>query len=186
MRQIGSAIQMYAEDNDELYPNAADPSDIYTNLWAPTKYAAIVKTLPLLQNVVAPYVSSPNVWNCPSDTGYDNLDMAFFQGYPQGVPLNARPTMFKAFGTSYLYRTELALTHTSINSGCKSLVHPQTDGGPSDINVLMDGNGGWHGTASPLTLGLIDERSYNVLMGDCHVTHIKASVLNEIWSCTLD
>ena len=178
------AIALYADDSDDLYPSAADPSDLDTPIWSTTPYAAQVKTLPLLQVVLQPYLQSKDIWRCPADTGFDTLDMSFFQG--QETPLNARPTMFQAFGTSYLYRTELALKHESITVGCTSASPPYTDYGPADVNILMDGNGGWHGTSAPLTLGLIDERSYNVLMGDGHATHCKASVLNAIWAQPLD
>lgn len=186
MRQIGTAIAMYAQDYDDFYPNAADPSDLDTSIWNGVPYAANVKSLPLLQDVLQPYVNNNQLWCCPSDTGFDNLDMAYLPADPNGVPLNARPTMFKAFGTSYLYRTELALKHKSYSVGCKSLIPPYTDSGPADLNVLMDGNGGWHGTPTPLSLGLNDARRYNVLMGDGHITYVKASVLNDIWACTLD
>jgi prepilin-type N-terminal cleavage/methylation domain-containing protein len=173
--QIGIAIALYAQDNNDYFPYADDPSDQKSipNLWAGTPYAAQVKTMPYLQDVLTPYISSQQIWRCPSDTGYDMLDMDA-AGAP-AVYLDARPTAFAAFGTSYLYRTQIPLLHLHYGT----LVAYKSSGslaGPSEINVLMDGSGSWHG-------GPGAQGRYDVLMADGRVASLgRAQYFTQNWS----
>jgi prepilin-type N-terminal cleavage/methylation domain-containing protein len=178
LRQLGIAIAMYAQDNDDFYPFAADPSDQHStpDIWAGTPYDAEVQAMPPLQNVLNPYIHAPEIWHCPADTGYDNIDMNSL-GAPT-VLLNARPTSYAAFGTSYLYRTELAVRHLpySILTAYDFQGNPQ---GPSNVNVLMDGNGSWHGGS-----GLSGR--YNALMGDGRAASFgRQDYFNHCWSLSL-
>ena len=178
LRQLGMAITLYAQDYDDLYPYGVDPSDKYTTIWQGSPYQTLVTTLPLLNSVLDPYVKSPQVWNCPSDIGFDYLDEDFGG---QSEPLNARPTMFDAFGMSYLYRTEIALKNESIsNLAAYDPTPPYADHGPSEVNVLMDGNGSFHGS------GFIHiDKRYNDLMGDGHVVSQNASAFDQSWNLVL-
>ena len=147
LHQIGMAMSMYMEDADGLYPWAKDPSDEFTQIWDgyPDKKASIA-TMQELHKALAPYIQSPSLWRCPSDSGFDTLDANFYGG--DVVPLNARPTMFDAFGTSYFYRTEIPLLGKSDSNLTRN--RPGALLGPSivssEINILEDGNGGWHGS----------------------------------------
>ena len=191
MRQIGMAISMYAQDYDDLYPYGADPSDLYTPIWAhdPISYKQLI-SMPLLNvpsptlhkakpqtqgGVLDPYIKSTEVWHCPSDSGYDTLDMNSYNGFP--TPLNARPTSFEAYGSSYLYRTELSLKHEPYSTiTAYDPDPPYAEHGPSEINVLMDGNGSWHGGL------LVFDKRYNVLMGDGHVVNQNIDQFNKSWN----
>ncbi|MEO7717555.1 MAG: type II secretion system protein [Capsulimonas sp.] len=177
LRQIGIAMSMYMEDADGLYPWAKDPSDEFTPIWdADPARKALIQTMGRLNDVLSPYIKSPTLWRCPSDTGFDELDANFYGGAP--VLLNARPTMFENpdFKTSYFYRTEIPLLGKSDSN--LSATDPQTAGsefGPSQINILEDGNGGWHGSH------VLDQRRYLVLMGDGHVVSQNTGQFFATW-----
>ena len=112
LRQIGMAISLYAQDADDLYPYGNDPSDTNTNpnLWANTPYRDQVFSMLPLHSILMPYVQNNDLWHCPSDSGYTELDISAYDG--AGIPLDATPTAFQRYGTSYLYRTEIALLRT--------------------------------------------------------------------------
>lgn len=174
LRQIGLAISMYAQDADDLYPYGNDPSDRDTdpNIWRSTPYAAIAPTLDPLQKIMVPYTQNPEIWHCPSDSGYTELDISEYAG--NGIPLDATPTAYQKYQTSYLYRTEIALLHTSYGS----LVAYDRSGTAhegAEVNVLMDGNGSWHGGY------LVSQKRYNELMGDGHVVNQNIAQFGQTW-----
>ncbi|HIE53501.1 MAG TPA: DUF1559 domain-containing protein [Armatimonadetes bacterium] len=148
LRQLGAAIWMYAQDYDDLFPQAVDPADKYApQIWARwPQWQARIPRMPMITEVLEPYIKGPEVWHCPSDTGYDTVDVSRF-------PLDGRPTSFKKFGTSYFFRTEIAFRYMSI-SGLAW---------PSQTNVLLDASGEWHGERA------IPKRRYHILYGDGHV-----------------
>lgn len=176
LRQLGLAVTMYTQDYDSLFPRGGDPTDINTNAWQNAfngQFAQDVKELRPLPIVMQPYVKSQDIWRCPADTGFDVAETG------SGVPLNARPTSYDAFGTSYFYRTELTLRRKIDLVGFERKP-PHTQHGPSDINVLFDGVGLWHGSKGP------GERRYNVLMADGHVENMTLDEFNTAWSLLLD
>ena len=178
MRQIGLAISLYAQDADDLYPYGNDPSDTNThpNIWQNSPYYNQVFYMLPLNVILQPYMQSKELWHCPSDSGYTELDVSAYDGF--GIPLDARPTAFQAFGTSYLYRTEIALLHTPYGA----LVAYDSAGTPHDaaeVNVLMDGNGSWHGGY------LVSQKRYNELMGDGHVINQNIAQYGETWKLQL-
>ncbi len=178
MRQIGIAISLYAQDADDLYPYGNDPSDIYTNpnIWLSSPHYNQVIAMQPLRDILKPYIQTNDLWHCPSDSGYTELDVSAYDGF--GIPLNATPTAFQAFGTSYLYRTEIALLHTPYGA----LVAYDSAGTPhedAEVNVLMDGNGSWHGGY------LVSQKRYNELMGDGHVVNQNIAQYGETWKLQL-
>jgi prepilin-type N-terminal cleavage/methylation domain-containing protein len=178
MHQISDAVMMYAQDFDDLFPYGADPSDqhSYPSIWPPN-YQPIVAAMPQLNSVLADYIKSPSVWCCPSDIGFDHMDTLG----ETWVYLTARPTMYNAFGMSYLYRTQIALLHKRVGNLTAYEPYPYcTEHGPSEVNVLMDGNGSWHG----LGLNMADKR-YNVMMGDGHVISLNATHFYDTWRLSL-
>jgi general secretion pathway protein G len=127
--------------------------------------------MPWLHEVLQPYVKSREIFHCPSDTGMEIEDFT-------GQVLDGLPTMYGRFGTSYLYRTEIAFRH----AGDAMF---QT---PAELNVYMDGGGLWHGDGpSDQSIGAghffegnsqLAGRRFNTLHGDGHV---KSLTFNQVW-----
>jgi len=177
LRQLGLAMTAYSDDYDGLYAWAGDPADLHTNIWQATPYMAQIASMRPLTEVLNPYVKSPQLWRCSSDTGFDRLDMSQFGTTP--IELNARPTMFEAFQTSYLYRTEITVFGKS-QGNLTARDNANNIHEAAEINVLMDGNGFWHGT------GGIEGRRFSVLMGDGHVVSQGIGKYFHTWSLQLD
>lgn len=175
LHQIGSAISLYQQDYDGFFPHGGDPTDIRTDIWDDVgngKFGSEAHQLQPLQVVLRPYVNNFETWHCPADNGFDYDDVA-------NRKVNARPTSFEAFGTSYYYRTSLTLKRKKDLLGWESYP-PYVEYGPESINVLFDGSGAWH------TGGDQDPRRYNVLWGDGHVKNVGRVAFLEAWHLQLD
>lgn len=161
LRQMGLAISSYIQDNDGLYPYVVDPADIYTpQIWS--RYPAFQSQIPWItpvQTALEPYCKSAEIFRCPSDYGFDTEDFA-------GIPLDANPSSFEKFGTSYYYRTELAFRHAA--DGMLQY--------PAEVNVLFDGAGRWHGSWIPPVW------RYNTLFADGHAKSLSFDQLNRYWA----
>jgi len=164
LRQIGIAIRMYAAHYDELFPWAVDATDRYTPvIWGDyPEFQAQIPYMPMIHEALQPYIRSRDIFRCPSDTGYDVEDF-------NGVPLDARPSSYERFGTSYNYRTEIAFRHFGeLNMR-----------NPASTNVLFDASGAWHG-------GLVfDRMRYNVLHGDGHTKNLNRMEVMMLWATEL-
>ena len=162
LRQLGQSIQMYAQDF-ERYPRGLDPTDKYTpEIWSghPATQGDVLAATPLLPTVIAPYTGNLSIWHCPSDSGFDIVDVT-------GRPLDARPSCYEKYGMSYLYRSEITL----LNLAQEHLPRP------SETNVLADADGLWHGTTSWFRV----KGRYNVLFGDGHVKNIDRDTYFRTW-----
>lgn len=197
LRQIGMAVQMYAQDYDGLYPFAKDASDAYVpQIWAGfSNCKQLVDSMPFLhdspvldtrperwhEGVLTPYVKSRDVWRCSGDSGFDLLDNNFSCGGP--CPLRARPTMYTRFGASYLFRTEIAFRRLNIDSTSAFSASGQ-EVGLAQINILFDGNGSWH--ASPMRFDPLGwDRSglrYTTLFADGHVKFLTNDDYQKAWA----
>ena len=171
LRQVGMAISLYAEDSDGLYPYAVDPADYMTpQIWANNarfkEFHDAIPTITHIQDALGTYVKSVEMFHCPADIGFDKEDFTGLEIDPTGTPTNANPSSFKKFGTSYYYRTEIAAVH----AGQQSF---QT---PSELNVLFDGAGDWHGTNIPPSW------RYNVVFGDGHAKSETFDQLQALWA----
>jgi general secretion pathway protein G len=81
LRQLGVAMRLYLDDNDGRYPKAWDNSccEPWANLpgnvspFPPQPHQAAITV------VLEPYVSTPEIWHCPSDSGEldDNVPGGF-------------------------------------------------------------------------------------------------------------
>lgn len=164
LRQIGLSISMYAQDYDGLYPFAVDPADKYTpQIWSSEpQFQAQIQFMPLIQEALQPYTRSRDLFDCPADTGFTVEDFT-------GLPLDATPTSYRRFGTSYYYRTEIAFRHAGDASFQQA----------SRVNVLFDGAGKWHGSLLPPVL------RYCVLFADGHDKSLTRSQLDEVWALPL-
>lgn len=161
LKQIASAVQMYGQDYDGRFPYAIDPSDRITpSIWASYPgFQAEIARLPYLQDTLVPYIKSPALFRCPGDIGFTINDFT-------GQDLQALPTSFEKYGTSYYYRTEFAAAQIP-----ESAIET-----PEKINMIFDGVGRWHGTL------IRRERRYNVLFADGHVKNIGAAQIDEAWA----
>ena len=168
LRQIGLAIGMYSQDNDGLYPFAIDPADKFTpQIWnAFPDFQKVIPGMSLVHEALQPYVKSKEIFHCPSDTGFDFEDFGGFEIDPAGKPKNASPSSYQKFGTSYYYRTEIALRQAG----------DATFQNPSELNVLFDGAGKWHGSFLPFG------QRYVTLFGDNHVKNITRDRLERLWA----
>jgi prepilin-type N-terminal cleavage/methylation domain-containing protein/prepilin-type processing-associated H-X9-DG protein len=164
LRQIGMAIKMYTQDYDELYPWAVDATDRYTpQIWSQyPEFQAQIPYMPFIHEALQPYIKSKELFHCPADSGYDVEDS-------NGMPLDARPTSYQKFGTSYNYRTEIAFRRAGEGSIRE----------PSSVNVLFDAAGRWHGGV------LFDQLRYNVLHADGHAKNLSRDQLQMLWAAPL-
>jgi len=175
LRQLGTAIFLYAQDDDQRLPYAGDPTDRYTDIWQGKdggKYAAEARQLPDLNDVLAPYVKASQLWRCPADIGFDYVDCS------GPVYLAAHPSSYDAFGTSYYYRTEAGLGRKLVDLVGYESAAPYTQHSSAEINLLMDGTGRWHGSDSDFR--------YNTLMGDGHVVCLTRDAMAAAWNLRLD
>lgn len=168
LRQIGIANSLYTQDYDGMYPFAVDPADFWTpQIWASQPaFQALIPSMPLLQDVLQPYAKNKQIFQCPSDTGFDYEDFTGLPIDPLGKPPNANPSSYKKFGTSYFYRTEVAFRHTVEDSLQR----------PAEVNLYFDGAGGWHGSLFPPAL------RYNVVFADNHSKNLTRQQLDFIWA----
>jgi len=165
LKQLGLAIQMYASDYDDLYPWGVDPADRYApEIWSGYPlWQSWIPYMPDLTDVLDPYCRNAELWHCPADRGYDELE-------DSGYPLDGRPTAFEAFGNSYHYRTEVAfrcLGTTSLED-------------PAGVNILFDGHGSWHSGSHAY-----NARRWNVMFGDGHVKNVGRAQYQQAWSTPL-
>ena len=118
LRQIGAAVAMYAQDYDHHYPAAFDsPLGSYDGLnHLEQEQADRLPYLPVLRDVLNPYIKSAAIWRCPSDTGGDDLD--FVNNYRISAKVHLKPTAYEALGTSYAYRLRFGLEPVLFPAGC--------------------------------------------------------------------
>ncbi len=163
-RQIGIAITLYAQDSDDLYPYGADPLDKTADYWALDPQAlSDVQAMPYLHDILAPYLHTPAVWHCPSDSGSDKLAEWGDPITVSATVFPAHPSAYQAFGTSYKYNTAFALQHKIVGASAYTL----TEIGPSEFVILADLNGSWHGN------GEAAEYAHMSLFADGHVKRLS-------------
>ncbi len=98
LRQIGMALQMYRADWDDGFPYGVSgwmrhKPDVFILL----PYYRDIPRLPLIPDLLQPYLHSRDVFHCPSDVG------SAFSDPPQ------LPTSFAFLGSSYDFDVDLGL-----------------------------------------------------------------------------
>lgn len=179
LSQIGKAIGMYMVEYDDRWPLGIDPADKFTpQIWAGfPEFQAMIPRLPLMHDLLDPYIKEPNVWECPLDKGQIVDDVSF-------ELIDSMPSSFQRFGSSYYYRTELTvrqLLSTSLPDIAK-------------VNVYFDGSGAWHGDGDILRQGdtflemqeKMDKYRYNVLFGDLHVKNVSNGQYRAAWATPIE
>ena len=168
LKQIGLATQMYAQDYDDLFPRGGDPIDLYApDSWADSRFRDEVKSFPPLPDVLSPYTKSKAIWHCPADSGFER------GGRSEEVPLDTRPSSFEKFGNSYYYNTNLVV-HDDPVAGLLAWNRnaPHEERGPSQVIMLYDGSGVWHG-------GGLQSRKYASLFVDGHAKVLQNEPFQE-------
>lgn len=179
LRQIGNGIVLYMDDSDGIFPHALDASDKFDpQIWAQfPDYQSQIPTMPFLTDVLQPYIKSYDLFHCPSDSGTVVLDSHFPDSFVSS------PTMFRTYGSSYFFRTEIAFrayTDSSFEL-------------PASTNVMFDGAGHWHGDGRGLqpnddfdtVINLLHGYRYNCLFGDFHVKSLAYDQLQAAWATKL-
>jgi prepilin-type N-terminal cleavage/methylation domain-containing protein len=179
LKQIGTGIVLYMGDFDDVFPFALDASDKYKpEIWdGQPDFQKQIPYMPLLQDALYPYTKSYDIFHCPSDNGMEVLDNNF------PIPFHTTPTMWKTYGSSYLFRTEIAFKFYTQD-------HFKL---PANVNVLFDAAGHWHGDGRELLPDddgfaysrLIPKYRYNCLYGDMHVKSVTFDSLQESWATEL-
>ena len=178
LRQIGVGMGLYAQDYDGLYPYGAEVLDKNTNHWAIySDHADEVKAMPYLHDTLMPYLKSKEIWRCPADTGFTQLEEWPDPTLGEPIKLDAQPSCFEAFGSSYTYNTELAFNHKLFAS---SGYQRNKEVGPEKIMVLSDLTGAWHGRGKYMAY------DYMTLLGDGHVKHLRLDEWSEAGSVQLN
>ena len=179
LNQIGKAIMLYMQDYDDVFPHALDACDKYApQIWAgqPEFYAQI-PYMPLMSEALQPYLQNKGVFECPSDSGTQVLDNHFPEAFLSS------PSMFKVYGSSYFFRTEIAFrSYSQTNFEL-----------PANVNVMFDGAGHWHGDGRVLRPDdsfqtyreIIPGYRYNTLYGDMHVKSLTFDQLQQAWATPL-
>jgi len=164
LRQIGMAIQLYADDYDEFYPYGADPVDVQCpHIWSMyPQWQAQLASMPYYFEILQPYCRSRELFCCPSDHGFDDVEIA-------SVHLPTHPSSYGKWGTSYYYRTELAFGRVRLSQVSR----------PSDTHVLADGVGAWHGERR------IRDGRYNLLYADGHTKSASFDQYLQAWEIPL-
>ena len=164
LHQLGNAVAMYRQDYDGFFPYAVDPADRFVPyLYVPVtplvaQFKADIPVLPTIQQVLFPYTRSNQVFHCPSDIGF---------GVPDYVPaeMNAYPSSFEKFGTSYYGNSSLGAVR--LNDSTRWPIEK--------IDIFFDYVGYWHGTPTPIV------GRYNVVFADGHVENVNREQMDDIW-----
>ncbi|MCB0824731.1 MAG: prepilin-type N-terminal cleavage/methylation domain-containing protein [Armatimonadetes bacterium] len=179
LSQIGKGMALYMADYDDIFPYAVDPIDkAQPGIWSAfPDFQAQIPNMPYLHDALDPYIKSQELFHCPSDTGTNVLDDRPF------IPFTNSPSVYSNYKTSYFFRTEIAFR-----------IYSQTGFQlPSEINVLFDAAGDWHGSSKKMTddvdteelLKRLKEYRYNTLFGDLHVKSLHYDALEAAWSIQL-
>jgi prepilin-type N-terminal cleavage/methylation domain-containing protein len=179
LKQIGNGIVLYMGDNDDFFPQMIDASDRFQpSIWAgQPEFAARIPNMPLVPEALETYVKSKDLFHSPVDTGTRVIDNHF----PE--PFVTSPSMWKTYGSSYLYRTEI--TFKFFSSTQFQL--------PAQVNVLFSGAGHWIGDGRALDptddfntyVRLITGYKYNTLFGDFHAKTLSRGQLDDAWALPL-
>ena len=180
LKQIGSSIVLYMGDYDDVFPSALDASDKFApDIWqSQPEFKDRIATMPMLHEVLQPYMKSRDLFHCPSDQGGKFLD----NHWPDRI--DADSSMYGKYGSSYFFRTEIAFkyfTQTKFKL-------------PADINVLFDGAGFWHGDGRAISdtdgayevSNLLHTYRYNTLYGDFHAKSLNYDTLQRAWATPLE
>lgn len=173
MRQIGMAISMYAQDNDDLYPLASDDGRLIScgKSFYPEGLSEF-KNPSSIVSLLGPYTSSPKIWECKNDVGLRHGGVCWdANSNVVDVSASEVQSLFRARKNSYFYRVELGYRQIKYPASAFTLGKIPEELGSSVCGILMDAGPFWHGDGT----GLFDER-INLLYADGHVKSVESHV----------
>lgn len=166
-RQIGLSMTLYNADFDERFPIASSPQSRFTRCEGKTP-----SSLPLLSEVMKPYVKSAELWRCPVDKGVPMVQKNDFSESSE-CDLPGDPSVFISHGSSYAFREDLGLRHAS-NPVTLYDPYSKKEHGPSELAYLYDIHGAWHGGPAP------SAKRYQGLFLDGHIRLIRLPDIAEM------
>ncbi|MCC6444511.1 MAG: prepilin-type N-terminal cleavage/methylation domain-containing protein [Armatimonadetes bacterium] len=198
LKQIATAIMMYAQDYDETLPLAVgapiDSSPACGGCkafspfrmtgggqllqwfqacgWSPGSIPGSVnQNFPWLHTVLAPYIKGPEVWEDPGDKGDDAL-------WNQGIAAHS----YNMYGSSYQFNNGLVWDWTNPLATQPSVMSLSNLRDPSQTPAAFDGEGFWHrsrndsNASDPYLQGNTSDH-YNVVFCDGHAKAVPADTL---------
>lgn len=122
LRQIGVAVAMYRSDYDDYFPYATSNWTKMNLVYHDEEpWFPFLKEVPVLQDVLLPYVQSRSIFRCPSDTGTNTNPVV-------------SPSRFEVLGLSYTFKESI---------GAEGLRESNMDD-PSRTRYMYDDNWDWH------------------------------------------
>lgn len=131
LRNLSVGVQLYRVDFDDRYPWAVDGQSKVSPL-ADEPVATQMKAMPLIQEVLLPYLGSKELWRCAMDSGGVGT-------WPKG------PSLFASAGNSYWYQSGMALAGATdpVEGVGASAERKRLSG--SEIVLFRDWGPYWHG-----------------------------------------
>lgn len=204
LKQIGLAVHMYAQDFDDLLPFALDSSDVAVpQIWSTQPAACYsqiqamrtagqvlhwhhqaITTGPFIPGVLDSYLKSRDVWRCPADVGFEYLDNNDSCNGP--CPMPSHPSMYETHGASYFYHTSIAVAQRDIDTlSGTTRGSVKNSVGTSQMILLFDGAGSWHGGPFAPLQGR-DGLRYCTLYMDGHAKLLTWTGYNDGWNIDLN
>ncbi len=163
LKQLGAAVEMYAQDNGEHYPHCSGNEERAS--WTEHPQYPDGTAATHLRFLITPYVKSEPLFHCPADTG------AYAFGFDDETPL------YQRIGTSYFWN--VLKEHDSpvplVNGRPVSAVDE-----PTETRLLWDYGYNWHFQRTTESLFRVTPLwQQNAVFADGHVKALKAQeILN--------
>lgn len=174
LKQIGTGITLYEQDQDDRFPLGIDFTDAAIGAlggWKgafPNSQIFVTKLATMkdpvdgdihggyLDHVMRKYVSSEAVWKCPGDTGIGGIGYAT-DSTKYAIPFSGNDLITPVWkyskgaakwgGSSYTYRTELGLWGAQAGKRVDQIIYP------AGCNVVMDAAHYWHTRLKRMPIG---------------------------------
>lgn len=181
LKQLGLSIGLYTQDYDDKYPLGVVSDQFIDSDGGTPKSFINLNTLPPLRKILRPYIKETKVWSCPSDIGSTRSLLYNDMKDNRSIEIPPFSSAFELFGTSYQYHTSLGLQQVLYPAVAYTYSNPPKQIGPSQVGVLADMLGSWHGGDS-----VVDNPRKNVLFADGHVKNQRIVDFIVEWNRSLD
>ena len=157
LKQLGSAVQMYAQDYDDHYPHCQGNEQ--RGSWRHPDYPDGTASTHL-RFLIEPYVKSQSVFHCPADTGTYDF------GFDDETPLHQR------IGTSFFWN--VLKRHDDDVPWVNGMPVSAVDE-PAETRLLWDYGYNWHFQRTTESLFRVTPLwQQNAVFADGHVKALKA------------